>query len=200
MLSFSYIDLGRIDIMCVKSEAGSETVLRGFVRTEGNRLFYDLTDEDLNPTGQTRVFGKTGEYESPPPESAGYEQPGEVWQSDDPAISISVNADSEDSGRQHPASYVKGGESVGAVAVFGFRDGGGIEHDVLEIFDKKDYVFYKGEWGIIGYAVPVFLGHYETEGDEMRFVQIPPWRRMNGYDEIVFRRTEIPDGEAAASQ
>jgi hypothetical protein len=178
--TYTHIDSEGTDLMYIKSEDGAETFFHGIIRTEGDRLFYDLTDGESNPTGQTIVFGKTGEYEIPPPEPEGYGHPGEVWLSDDPAIGISVNADSEDSGRQHPASYVKDGESVCAVAVFGYKDGGGTEYDVLRIYDGKDYVFYEGEWGIIGYAVPVFLGYCETEGDEMRFVQIPPWRRMNG--------------------
>ncbi|MDR1245676.1 MAG: hypothetical protein LBK57_01445 [Clostridiales Family XIII bacterium] len=173
-----------------------ETLLRGLIHEEGDKLLYELTDNDSNPIGKTIVFKKMREYELPASEPDTYKHPGEVWRSDDPAITINVDPENDDI--HYLGSYEKDGERIGVVAVWRYAGGDGDNISrALKIYDGKNYVFWRGKWAIAN-SNPIFIGICETDGDEMRLTQIPPWRNMTGYEEIVFKKSTIEDGDAAS--
>jgi hypothetical protein len=116
----------------------------GYIREEDGRLIYDLVDKwgvYGQPTGESIVFEKTGEYEIPPSPQTEYAHPGEVWRCADPAITINVDPEADENGYHHLGVYEKDGESVDIVARYN-EDG-----RVFSIFDGRDYTFADGDCG-----------------------------------------------------
>jgi hypothetical protein len=168
----------------------------GYIREEDGRLIYDLADKGAGygqPTGESIVFEKTGEYEIPPPPQTEYAHPGEVWRCADPDITINVDPEADENGYHRLGVYEKDGESIDIVARYN-EDG-----RVFSIFDGRDYTFADGDWRLVGHN-PLFTGTFVIDGDELRFVQIPPWRKLNGYDEMVFQRVSLTNEEAVADE